>query len=1740
MVKFPGALQYLSAIATALFFWCPKGDCADLPPDGTVNSNRPFVLEPNGGFVSLTASAPDGKLIAAGAFTSINGHTSPKIIRFHQNGQVDRSLASPLAPGGDDVRALAVQMDGRILAGGLFTQFGGRDIKFLGRLTAEGLVDPTFRFHPEPGDQIVSAVAALPDGGIVIAGGQVLNGIGTGYYRRLLADGSVDVAMKQRVTGAITSMLLQPDGKVLLGGANFRVAPNTDRFRVVRVNQDGSFDSTWNYGLVGSSGGPGVAVMALQSDGKLLIAPPGTSLGPLPLERASPDGTLDSGFHVPQVGNGLSIAALAVQPDAAILVGLSSPVQGRLIRLLPDGSLDSTFSSTASGNAGLRALGLLPDGTALLFGAFRTWADVPLGGIARLSLYATPAKIFSMSRTADAAELWEGAHQEFSVIAGGTPDPDYQWTFNGSPLNGARSETLTLNAVTPQQSGSYNVTVKNSLGSDTGTGFRLNVQSGPPQFVQDLLDDQSARIGGTANFLGLAVGGPLPSYQWFKDGVALAGQTGFTLVLSNLPPGVEKSIFTLQVQNNHGAITSPPLHIVLTADGSVHPEFALERRITAAFNPPPSACQLSTLDPWPSVYSAGAIGVQDDGRILVGGPFGQNTWVSAHLQRLMPDGSQDRTFKITGGPDSSGLDAEVDAIAVVPHTIDPCWYIGGRFTKINGLTRIGLARMDGDGSVNLEFSPALAVNGRPGGSVSAILVAPDGKLLVAGLFEKINDTGHPFIARFNADGSVDESFKGTLRFTSSTAVGALALQTDGKILLGGAGGFDPNVTGRLIRLEADGSVDQEFSAGSAFGDFASITKIAVDTYGRILATGPFFSFSSNPRSGIVRILPDGSPDASFSPVIFRSGESFSSFALQPNGRILVAGSFSSLDQHPTHGIARLNGDGSVDRAFLADARITPVNTIALLNDGVLAVGSFNLLERSAGKIGDCNASPADEGIVKLETGDINELPNDPPQIIQQPQGVTVSGGNITLTVGAVGAQPLSYTWFRDGQVLSASDQASLTIANAKPTDDADYTVRVKNKFGSILSDPATIRVVESLSPKVQPVLDASGFRFHLALSDNGQFDATDLQKVQLQVSDDLEAWQVVDAAIKVVNGEVELVDPGAVLKPRRFYRFVWGTPSPPEPTAVADDSGLVPIANVPVTAMHAAQMHLQDFIVPSSRGFNSTVGSQEWVGVDFAPQARYLFDPAYKDGNEPAYVEFKMNHTRSKTPRGYMIVSMSEEDFPILEFGTSGLTKTERVLRNSTTGTVHKFFRMAPGFFTGEDTNGNMIVSWGTSPLKLDPNATGDTGQQQGSYDSETDTAILPRATHPAVSGFATYNELKNDMKTNPLRVHLRSLRVAEAATQWVPVRGERYPVLQLKLRETNIFFPAQTFISARVDSDDDSISVSAQALREGGVGIVGLHPGSDILRLRTSTGSLLAYTVTVSSSVLGGLVSAQGECDDTSNEDWWAGTGWSGDQRRYYQLQDYNLWCPDVGCGPTALAMLLGWWDANGVPSAFYHLRSRTEGSAAINFRFDFNSLKTSDAPRDIDPYDDAGFEAVYGAYVDLNDLCNTQCYSFTDQGATFPDQMASGFVEYMTRVCKDQPYPMNEYGSRFVGCEVNAHWVTAGFGETDWEGGGTLVANGIKDGHPGVVGIGSVAWDCHYPLAYVYRRHSHYVGCGSDRHRVSLTRSFKCNMGWGPGHEPEWHNAEDVWFGLTANMWQKKLPVWLIKHVIPIPGLF
>ncbi len=241
-------------------------------------------------------------------------------------------------------------------------------------------------------------------------------------------------------------------------------------------------------------------------------------------------------------------------------------------------------------------------------------------------------------------------------------------------------------------------------------------------------------------------------------------------------------------------------------------------------------------------------------------------------------------------------------------------------------------------------------------SVNRVLVQPDGSLIAAGAFtlvqEQDSDAPARFdfgrIARFRADGSVDPDFNPGSGANDTVRV--LARQADGRLLVGGAfTAFAGTPAGRIVRLNTDGSVDTSFVAGTGAND--AVLEIVVQPDGRILVGGQFTSFNGTARNRLVRLNPDGSLDSSFANPGF-SAFSVRSIALQPDGKILVAGAFfySGLPGVGfKSGLVRFEADGARDAGFdvgygahtaTEPNKTTTVSRVAVLPDGRILVAGF--------------------------------------------------------------------------------------------------------------------------------------------------------------------------------------------------------------------------------------------------------------------------------------------------------------------------------------------------------------------------------------------------------------------------------------------------------------------------------------------------------------------------------------------------------------------------------------------------------------------------------------------------------------------------------------------------------------------------------------------------------------------------------------------------------------------------------
>jgi len=147
-----------------------------------------------------------------------------------------------------------------------------------------------------------------------------------------------------------------------------------------------------------------------------------------------------------------------------------------------------------------------------------------------------------------------GSNVSFSVTANGLPSPSYQWRKDGVAIAGANSATLSLAGVGTATTGTYSVVVTNAYGSATSNGATLSVTGVAPAFSTQPLT-QSATAGGSAALNVVASGLPAPSYQWFKNSVAIVGATSGTLSIASVSSN-DAGTYTAVATNAYGSATS--------------------------------------------------------------------------------------------------------------------------------------------------------------------------------------------------------------------------------------------------------------------------------------------------------------------------------------------------------------------------------------------------------------------------------------------------------------------------------------------------------------------------------------------------------------------------------------------------------------------------------------------------------------------------------------------------------------------------------------------------------------------------------------------------------------------------------------------------------------------------------------------------------------------------------------------------------------------------------------------------------------------------------------------------------------------------------------------------------------------------------------------------------------------------------------------------------------------------------
>jgi uncharacterized delta-60 repeat protein len=323
------------------------------------------------------------------------------------------------------------------------------------------------------------------------------------------------------------------------------------------------------------------------------------------------------------------------------------------------------------------------------------------------------------------------------------------------------------------------------------------------------------------------------------------------------------------------------------------------------------------------------------------------TWTT-HLNALPSDfthllqGGIGYKLPVAGGTYDGRLryniNATVSAIAV---QADGKTIVGGSFNTFDGVSVQRIARLTESGSLDTAF---LANTGSGANrEIYAIAIQPDGKIILGGNLETFNGATVNSIVRLNSDGTRDTAFTTNAGSGFNSTVQTISLQADGKIIVGGFfTSFNGSSAPYVVRLNTDGTRDNTFSVGSGPNNWVYASTVQSD--GKILLGGTFTSFNGFSIRKLVKLNSDGTRDtAPLASFTTSNQEYVTTLQNQPDGKILIGGRFLYSQPGIGSGIARIGLNGLLDTTFNSSGIeiFTDVFDIAVQQNGqILVAGTF--------------------------------------------------------------------------------------------------------------------------------------------------------------------------------------------------------------------------------------------------------------------------------------------------------------------------------------------------------------------------------------------------------------------------------------------------------------------------------------------------------------------------------------------------------------------------------------------------------------------------------------------------------------------------------------------------------------------------------------------------------------------------------------------------------------------------------
>lgn len=805
----------------------------------------------------------------------------------HLNNPIYNGFSSSNSSGGAKVYTTKILNNGKIVVYGDFDLYQGITTNKLAILNPDGSLDTSFNVGLGPNyvDQHYrssSMICEQSDGKLIVVGNfTTFNGVSKKNIVRLNLDGTIDTSFNvgSSSNGYITCVKIQNDGKILCGG-KFSQFNGQAYASMVRLNTNGTIDSSFNIGLgfkntINSFTEDGIIkTIDIQNDNKIIVGGKFlkfNNIVKINLVRLNSNGTIDNSFNI-GIGGGNNTT--------------DGTNNGQIYRTIYDNSSNKIY----------------------LTGIINNFNGNPSFNLLRLNNDGTIDTTFNFTSTIG----YNGLNSNGYIY-------DMNLQSNGKILLGG--EGINLNNCT----GNYcsRIIQINQDGTIDDTFDCKLVGAYTTVYSIDSLNDF------------IIISGQFTSVNFtpiYKGSIVKILQNGLTDLSFNPNLGTDAyaPVITSSINLNDGNILINPTYSTNYIYPNGNTNGIYNERITAGLL---------------KITPTGTIFANEYNNFLNSNMYANcltkdnSSSVIASVsttRKIYENGLIDNTFS----PTNSITAPNYVNIFVYDHAVqnDNKIIIGGNFRYTflgNSSYRQRVMRVNSNGTLDTSFNVGKGINGTSvagteGYVVNSIQLLPDNKILLGGLFSNYNDNIVSNIVRLTETGTYDGTFNVGSGFNDEIKKIQYQSNTNKLIIVGKFNSYNNFNYNYIIRLNSDGTIDTSFTSPFNQGSNNSyISNLVIQPDGKYIISGLMDNIQF-----LKRLNTDGSIDNTFfnntflvENITYWNFDIIKNISLLPNNKILITGRFSHINNVRRNGIALLNNDTTLSEQNINDDILSKITII---------------------------------------------------------------------------------------------------------------------------------------------------------------------------------------------------------------------------------------------------------------------------------------------------------------------------------------------------------------------------------------------------------------------------------------------------------------------------------------------------------------------------------------------------------------------------------------------------------------------------------------------------------------------------------------------------------------------------------------------------------------------------------------------------------------------------------------------